>query len=209
MSNNDDQQHEEISPDGADSPGNPGTYPPVVTSPANGASVGVRPTISGTGHARLNVRVVSPGKEDFLSAEAQVDDNRAFHRPFLQDLKPGRTDYQVLQWKMYPDSHKRSAVMHMYYLPAPLIATPTNGATVGAKPVIGGRNGAPGAVVHVTEAGSGVVTYATATVANDGSWQTTLTVPLPTGRSFKFISIQTLAGHHSAWSNEVSVNVSN
>lgn len=179
--------------------------PPRITSPSNGAVVGVRPVITGICHPRRNVRVVSPNQENYLSAETQPT-NGHFQLSFLQDLKPGRTDYQILQWKMYPDSHKRSAVQQMYYLPAPTVTSPTAGARVGTKPTVTGTGGIPGAGIQVVRHGNPAVTYATATVAANGSWSAPFTIALPVGQ-FMFTARYQLDGKNGTWLNSVTVNV--
>jgi hypothetical protein len=206
MPNEKDKSNEPASSLGGEGPGNPVIAPPVVTAPSNGALVGRLFTVTGTGHKGRNVRVVSPGQENFLSAEKQLT-GTTFQLPFLQALNPGRTDYQILQWLMMPNSHARSPVMHVFYLPKVIISSPRPGSIIGVKPTVSGDQGAPGATVELVQAGSGAVIYGTATVAYDGKWSASLTIELPKG-TFIFTARQHLGGHYSEWSENVPVTVS-
>ena len=179
---------------------------PIVRTPPHGGLVDAQPIVSGTGQTGYNVRIVTPGQEDFLSAEREVTSS-GFQCVFSQPLKPGLTKYQILQWKMYPASHRRTPEMHIYYLPAPVIASPSAGQSIGVKPTVSGGSGAPGATVDIVQAGSGAIIYGTATVASDGRWSSLLTTALPTG-TFPFTCRQHLGGHYGDWSATVTVTVS-
>lgn len=94
---------------------------PTIDSHGNDAKVGASLTVTGHGHAMRYVRVVSPGQEDYLSHEKQMDSTGYFSLPIIQDLKPGRFQFQVLQRESGTDSHRRSAVRTVYNNTAPLI----------------------------------------------------------------------------------------
>jgi|GEM_PF-6901730 len=79
-------------------------------------------------------------------------------------------------------------------LPIPTILTPANGAPVNTnKPMISGKNGAPGATVRFYQRGSINPLYGTALVESDGNWSATPSIPLPNGY-FQFSCDQTLNG---------------
>ncbi|VVN75236.1 hypothetical protein PS718_00691 [Pseudomonas fluorescens] len=130
----------------SDDPGTQDTAP-YITFPLNGQDVWNPVTIKGGGHARRNVRLVSPGSEDYLSDEQQMGGDGHFELTFRYPLKPGITRFQVLQWEMYPDSHLRSPIWTVYQREAPVIVVDYDGQMVGGTIQMKGRGAAAKSLV--------------------------------------------------------------
>ncbi|WP_148060125.1 hypothetical protein [Pseudomonas frederiksbergensis] len=179
---------------------------PRITGPGDYTVSSVRPVITGTCGRGRNVRVVSIGLQDALSPEQHSNDGN-FRLTFQQDLRPGVNTFEVLQWQMYPPSHRRSNDWHLYHLPAPVIISPVAGATVGRTPTITGNGGYPRAIIHVVKHGNPNVIYGQGTVNNDGSWSVPITVALPVG-AFSFTARQQLDGKNGIlWAAFVPITV--
>ncbi|TWC19347.1 MULTISPECIES: hypothetical protein [Pseudomonas] len=85
-------------PGGPNPPPKP-VSPPYVTSPAENTKVGQNFRVQGGGHARHRVRVVTPGKEDALSAEQLMEGNGHFNLQINKPLSNGQFCFQILLWK--------------------------------------------------------------------------------------------------------------
>ncbi|MFJ2487334.1 hypothetical protein [Pseudomonas sp. NPDC087639] len=121
--------------------------PPYILTPFDGGKVGALVTVTGGGHARRHVRIVTPGKEDYLSYEKQMDGDGSFSLPLINGLKPGKSEFQVLQWESRPESHMRSKVWTVYNITAPLISSKHNNQLVGNSFLLTGTGCPPYAKV--------------------------------------------------------------
>lgn len=142
---------------------------PFVSLPVQGAKVGIKPTIYGVSQPERNVRLVTPGMEDYLSDEKRS--LGGFNVTFRENLSVGRTDFQILQWLRSSDSHRRSDPWRVYYCPAPIISSPQNNAVVPPNAVFAGSGAASGASVRVSENVDNGKVYGSNNAGPNGQWQ--------------------------------------
>ncbi|MHC8365588.1 hypothetical protein ACYZT9_06800 [Pseudomonas sp. ZT5P21] len=180
--------------------------PPHIKTPVEGATVTPPVVVTGAGHAGRNVRMVTPGLEDALSTTVQMGSNGNYQVAMLNPPSIGRNFIQAFQWKQMPSSYRRSAVRTFYYMPPHVPTAPALGAVVNRRPIFSGHSAAPGATVHVFQAGSGVVLYASIAVAANGTFSGSATTDLPLGQ-FIYTARYTLDGRDSAWAQDVLVTV--
>ncbi|POA44385.1 hypothetical protein C1893_25790 [Pseudomonas sp. MPR-ANC1] len=95
--------------------------PPYILTPEDNASVTSSLRVTGGGQPERNVKIIDPDTDADLSNEQQMGYGGYFELAFRKPLVLGKTRFQILQWKMYPDSYMRSRIWTVYNMAPPVI----------------------------------------------------------------------------------------
>ncbi len=169
---------------------------PVVTSPAEGATVNTpRPTISGTAEAGRAIRV-RLGAD--VICETTVAQDGSYTCVLTDDLPTGVVSLSVTAADTMGNESRsttRSFTVAQPVIPAPVVTSPAEGATVNTpRPTISGT-GTPGTTIQV-RLGTDVICETT--VAEDGSYTCVLIADLPVGPVRLSVTAADTTGNESA-----------
>lgn len=186
-----------------DEPGTDADSKPYIGYPAYGEKVASATLeVRGGGNADRNVVAVIPGTDTALSTRMQMDGHGWFKVVFLKALVAGETLFQILQYKQMPSSHMRSDIWSVWYMPAPNLTEPSNGASVIRRPIFKAKGAAPGAIMRMYQYGNGNIVYAEGVVDPYGDVTAVTTRDLPLGQ-VRMIGRYSRSGYDSAWSNDI------
>ncbi|MEU5431352.1 alpha/beta hydrolase [Streptomyces olivoreticuli] len=178
----------------------PGPSAPVVTMPAQNATVERKPVVSGTGTPGAQITVVKSHHLDTVLATVRVGQDRKWSAQVNQDLPPGQYVIATRQTVDGRDSlwADRTFTVKAPAPPAPVVEAPTQNATVGIRPVVSGT-GTPGAQITVVKSHHLDTVLATVRVGQDRKWSAQVNQDLPPG-TYSISSRETVDGQHSGWS---------
>ncbi|MFV9503566.1 MAG: Ig-like domain-containing protein [Oscillochloridaceae bacterium umkhey_bin13] len=176
---------------------------PIIVTPAEGSAVAeFRPTIEGTvntGAGSIVEVFVGNSLTELVCPPITVGADNSWSCTPDADFAEGPVlvRARVTDMQRNPPSSRasRNFIVDVTDPAAPVILSPTEGATTGLRPTIGGTAvGEAGSTVTVTSNGA---TLCTAVVANDGAWSCSLAADLPLGANTIVATVTDRAGNLS------------
>ncbi|PDW03919.1 Ig-like domain-containing protein, partial [Candidatus Viridilinea mediisalina] len=171
--------------------------PPIVTQPAAGATVGERPTFSGTAEPQSTVAVRDRAGNLLCSATADADG--AWACASNRDLPAGEGGVEVTATDPVGNrstANTRDLVVDPSHDPdAAWLNSPASDGTVSPRPTINGV-AAPGSTVTVQDAAG--TTLCSTTATTNGVWACVPSTPLPEGEQSLRVVVTSPSGATSA-----------
>ncbi|MDR0286076.1 MAG: Ig-like domain-containing protein, partial [Propionibacteriaceae bacterium] len=155
---------------------------PVVTAPADGATVGDTPTIRGTGEVGATVTVADAAGTALCSTTVQPDSTWTCTVPASHALADGPQPFTVTQADTAGNVSAAvtvTPVVDTAPLAGPTITEPANGDIISGALLMVKGTGKPGATLTVSDKLGH--TLCTTTVAADGMWACEVTIPAVAG----------------------------
>ncbi|WP_411146276.1 Ig-like domain-containing protein [Streptomyces sp. x-80] len=174
---------------------------PVVTSPSEGAQVGLRPAVTGTGIPGAKIELYSNNNDNVPLVTVTVGSDGKWTGTMA--LTPG-DNWLVAKQTVSGETSALSSgrKVKAAAITAPVVTSPSEGAQVGLRPAVTGT-GIPGAKIELAKANSSV-RYGTATVGTDGKWTITVDKDLDVGDNW-LTTQQNVSGELSSWSSRRNV----